>query len=79
MLPFAPVCGHHLCAPPLSHSRVPVSLGWELLHTSGSLVFVSGVPVFAAAAQGTSLDSLAQRPVRLMLVISHRTAYICIL
>lgn len=42
---------YHLCAHPLLSSRVPVSPGRELSHTSGALIFV-------AASQGMFLNCL---------------------
>lgn len=44
-----PAGGHHLCAFPQPHSRVPASPRGKLLHTSGAPVFTSGAPIFAAA------------------------------
>lgn len=42
---------YHICAHPLLSSRVPVSPGRELSHTSGALIF-------AAASQGMFLNCL---------------------
>ena len=53
--------GHHLYALPLPRTRVPVSLGGELLH-------VSGVPVFVAATREHLYITWCSWPVGLILV-----------
>ena len=54
---FFLIRGYH-CILPMPHFRAPVSLGGELLHTSGALVFTSNILVSVSAAQEMPLDCL---------------------
>ena len=56
--PFSRPGGGHRCILILPPSRAPASLRGEFLHATGAQVLVSGVWVFAAAAQGLPLVRL---------------------
>lgn len=64
----ASACGHHVQAHSLPHSIAQVSPRWELSHASGSLVFISGAPVFMAATKSICFDSWPWRPGKLVIL-----------
>ena len=61
--------GCHLCTLPLPHSRPPISPGRELVHSPGTLIFVT-------AAKKTPLDCLALAASGLLLAVPWGCTYL---